>query len=158
MARTHRDSRRDSRGQSLVEFALVLPVFILVLMGIVDLGRAVYGYNTANNAAREASRLAIVDQTVTDIEDRAIQHAVSLGLDATDIDVDFRDADTPNTAGSCSTPAIGCLATVEVRYTYTPATPVIGNVIGPINIVGKSQFAIEAVCVSPADGSCPKGE
>ena len=48
--------RERSRGQALVEFALVLPIFILILVGIFDLGRAVYVYSTVNNAAREAVR------------------------------------------------------------------------------------------------------
>ena len=46
----------------MVEFALVLPVLILLLVGIFDFGRAVYAFNTVNNAAREGVRLAIVDQ------------------------------------------------------------------------------------------------
>ena len=50
------------RGQALVEFALVLPILILLLVGIFDFGRAVYAFNTVNNAAREGVRLAIVDQ------------------------------------------------------------------------------------------------
>ena len=46
----------------MVEFALVVPLFVLLLVGLFDVGRAVYAYNTVNNAAREAGRLAIVDQ------------------------------------------------------------------------------------------------
>ena len=55
---------RRGHGQSLVEFALVLPVFILVLVSLFDLGRAVFVYNTLTNAAREGARLAIVNQDV----------------------------------------------------------------------------------------------
>ena len=47
--------RRDERGQALVEFALVLPIFILLLVAIFDLGRAVFAYNTLTNAAREGA-------------------------------------------------------------------------------------------------------
>jgi hypothetical protein len=73
----------------MVEFAVILPIFILLLVGIFDLGRAVYAYNTINNAAREAGRLAIVDQTVADIQARAAAQGVSLGIDPADVDVDF---------------------------------------------------------------------
>ena len=56
--------RRDrSRGQSLVEFALILPIFLLILFGLFDMGRAVYYWSTINNASREAARELIVDQT-----------------------------------------------------------------------------------------------
>jgi Flp pilus assembly protein TadG len=150
--------KRRERGQSLVEFALVIPIFVLVLMGIFDLGRAVYAYNTANNAAREAARLAIVDQTQTDVEQRAMQHGVGLGLSVSDITIDYRSSNTPDTASSCATLQIGCLANVRIDYGWTAATPIIGNLVGTINIVGESQFPVEAVCVSPADSPCPKGE
>jgi TadE-like protein len=53
---------RQSRsgGQGLVEFALVLPVFMVILIGMVDLGRAIWANNSVANAAREAARFAAV--------------------------------------------------------------------------------------------------
>jgi Flp pilus assembly protein TadG len=54
-------SRRErSRGQALVEFAIVLPVFAAMLFGIVDLGRVVWANNVLASAAREAARHASV--------------------------------------------------------------------------------------------------
>ena len=53
---------RRSRGQSLAEFALVLPIFLLIVMALFDIGRGVFIYNGLTNAAREAARLAIVNQ------------------------------------------------------------------------------------------------
>ena len=53
--------RRDSsRGQSMVEFALILPVLVLLLVGFFDLGRVVLANDALTHAAREAARLAIV--------------------------------------------------------------------------------------------------
>jgi Flp pilus assembly protein TadG len=52
--------RRRTAGQSLVEFALVLPVFMSIIFGILDLGRAVWALDIANHAAAEAARFAIV--------------------------------------------------------------------------------------------------
>jgi hypothetical protein len=51
---------RAERGQSLVELAMILPVLVLLLMGIFDLGRVVWANDTITNAAREAARWAIV--------------------------------------------------------------------------------------------------
>jgi Flp pilus assembly protein TadG len=51
---------RANRGQSVVEFALVLPMLLLVLFGITELGRAVVTKNVLTSAAREGARLAIV--------------------------------------------------------------------------------------------------
>jgi len=70
----------DRRGQTLVEFALILPVFVLVLAGIFDGGRLVFAYHTVNNAAREGGREATVNQTLADIQARAAQHAVALDV------------------------------------------------------------------------------
>lgn len=52
--------RRDEQGQSLVEFALVLPIFLMLLVGIFDLGHVVWTNDMLSNAAREGARFAIV--------------------------------------------------------------------------------------------------
>jgi Flp pilus assembly protein TadG len=52
--------RHRSRGQALVEFSLVLPIFLVMMMGIVDVGRAIWAQNSLASAAREGARLAIV--------------------------------------------------------------------------------------------------
>ncbi len=53
-------ARTKSRGQALVELAIVLPVFLVLLMGIFDLGRVIWAQNSLENAAREGARYAIV--------------------------------------------------------------------------------------------------
>lgn len=58
--RAPRRSRR-SAGQALVEFSLVLPIFILILMGLIDGGRFVYTDATLSQAAREAARVGAVE-------------------------------------------------------------------------------------------------
>jgi len=50
---------RRHGGQSMVEFAVLAPIFFLLLLGTIDLGRAVYIYNTISDAAREGTRAAI---------------------------------------------------------------------------------------------------
>jgi Flp pilus assembly protein TadG len=47
------------RSQALIEFALISPVLLLLLFGIVDIGRAVFYYDTVNHAAREGARTAV---------------------------------------------------------------------------------------------------
>src|SRR2546428_1245080 len=54
-----RKSLRRRAGQSMVEFAVLAPVFFLLLLGTIDLGRAVYTYNAISNAAREGARAAV---------------------------------------------------------------------------------------------------
>jgi TadE-like protein len=52
--------REKARGQAMVEFALVFPIFVLLLVGIFDFGRAIWINDTLSTAAREAGRYAIV--------------------------------------------------------------------------------------------------
>jgi len=54
---TRRHERQ--RSQALIEFALVSPVLLLLLFGVIDIGRAIFYYNTINHAAREGARVAI---------------------------------------------------------------------------------------------------
>jgi hypothetical protein len=54
-------SKHSLRGQALVEFALVFPVFMLILFGVIEVGRFVYTDNALSQAAREGTRLAAVE-------------------------------------------------------------------------------------------------
>lgn len=51
--------RASQRSQALIEFALVSPVLLLLLFGVVDIGRAVFYYDTIIHAAREGARVAV---------------------------------------------------------------------------------------------------
>ena len=52
--------RRRTRGQALVEFALVLPVFLLLLCGVLDFGFMLFNQMTLGSAAREGARAAVI--------------------------------------------------------------------------------------------------
>lgn len=52
--------RRDDRGAAAVEFALVLPILVVLVFGIVDFGRALFAYNYLTSAVREGGRFAAV--------------------------------------------------------------------------------------------------
>ncbi len=149
-------NRRES-GQSLVEFALILPIFVLVLAGLFDLGRAVYAFNTISNASREAVRVAIVNQTTAVVEAEALKQAVSLGVAPADISIAQRFAPPipcgPHcvpTVPPCPSPiGVGCLASVTVHYHYTAATPVIGQIIGPFTMTASTEMPVERTCPDP---------
>ena len=138
---------RSERGQSLVEFALVAPVFILVLVGIFDVGRAVFAFNTLSNASREAARVAIVNQTEADIEAEALKQAVSLNITSGEVTVTYVGHDG---TGTCSAPyGVGCRASVTVQYTFVAATPVIGQILGPFAITSTTEMPVERTCPDP---------
>lgn len=132
MLRLRRSGDR-SRGQALVEFALAFPLFVLIVIGLFDAGRAVYSYNTVANSARAAARVAIVDQTPASIRARAIEMGVALNLSAGDV-----------VLNPCTPIEAGCLYGVTVNYTYEPVTPILGNVFRP-SISSTVQMPVEFV-------------
>ena len=64
--------KRNDSGAAAVEFALILPVLILLIGGIVDFGRAMYTEVMLTNASREGARTAIINEaTLSDVRTRA---------------------------------------------------------------------------------------
>ena len=57
--------RRNERGQALVEFALVVPLLLIMVMAIIDFGRAWNLHQTITDAAREGARQAVISNAVT---------------------------------------------------------------------------------------------
>lgn len=57
--RLGRSKLSGQRSQALIEFALISPVLLLLLFGIIDIGRAVFYYDTIGHAAREGARSAV---------------------------------------------------------------------------------------------------
>ncbi|MGH2475308.1 MAG: TadE/TadG family type IV pilus assembly protein [Candidatus Limnocylindrales bacterium] len=129
--------RRYDDGQSLVEVALVLPILLIILLGIFDFGRAVFAYNAVSNSAREAVRVAIVNQSPATVEAEGKQAAIGLDPDAVAV----------TSAHDCD--RIGCTASVTVSHQWQAITPIIGSLIGPIELESTTDMPIERVFVSP---------
>ena len=74
---------RSESGAAMVEFAIVLPILIMFLLGIIDFGRAFFLYNNLTNAVREGARLGAVQSTVnvaavqTRVTDRVRQFSMN---------------------------------------------------------------------------------
>ena len=155
--------RRKSRGQALVEFAIVLPVIALVVLGLLDLGRAVFTYNTLSQAARQANRTAIVDQDTARVKAMAIAAAPTIGLTPSNVTVCFKTQDS--TQSNCASPTtdncpsatrtIGCLAIVTTSMSYTPLTPVISIFWPSIALTSPSVGHIDYVCPTGTATTCP---
>ena len=140
-------TRRSERAQALVEFALVVPIFLLVMVGLFDMGRAVFYFNTASNASREAVRLAIVDQNTGDIRQEAVDSAAGImPISIGDVTVEYLAPDLATT-GPCTTAPyeIGCVVRVEVSHTFQPATPF----VGVLTFAAETHQQIERRFVSP---------
>jgi len=106
-------------GQSLVEFTLVLPIFLLVLFAIIDFGMAFNAWITVTNSAREGARLGSVRAPSGDIEQRVRDTAGSLGADLTVI--------VTNAEGDPGESVV-----VDVSYAYSLITP-LADIMGMIS-------------------------
>lgn len=163
-------SARRSRGQSLVEFALVLPIFLFLLFAVIDGGRYVYLNSSLSNAAREGARLGSVEaswQGSTDPSCGATGGPVCPPSTAT-LTTHIRDAanrqmapfgsvsnvylrcvaatGTPPTGAwtgaTCAAPAAGGWISVRVTYTWRAITPIIADVMGTISTSGSATVII----------------
>jgi Flp pilus assembly protein TadG len=162
MTRARRRRRAGQRGQSLVEFAFVLPIIVLVIVAFIEIGRAVFAWNTIANAARQGARVAAVNQLpdVTDcdesrpIEDPyephwsirgcAIAAAGALGISAANVTVSY--AAPPSTTLACDpTLHVGCIAAITVTYDYNVSTPFVSWVIRSFTMSQTSEMPIERV-------------
>lgn len=72
--------KNEDRGQSLVEFAFILPLMLLLLLGIIQFGFIFNGQITVTGAAREGARLAAVCSNNEQVRDRVKEAAVALLL------------------------------------------------------------------------------
>jgi Flp pilus assembly protein TadG len=127
-------------GQSLVEFALVFPLFFFLVTGLFDLGRAVFAYSTMNTAVREGTRYAIMRSSGTtdaEIEDKVRSYFFGVN--------DFEDTNntdiTISRVGTTKNPKIN----IHIVYTFKPVTPGLALVLGQgksISIEAESEMFI----------------
>ena len=156
-------SRDASRGQSLVEFAFVFPIIALLAFAFIDIGRAAFQQNILADAARDAARVAAVNQldpaaapwlcnANKPVEDPvapgwtfrgcAMSAGAAAGVKSADVSISY--AAPPGTGLECTSKLnVGCIASVTVVSRYTPITPVAGTLIGPITMRATSAFPIE---------------
>jgi Flp pilus assembly protein TadG len=93
------------RGATAVEFAVVAPVFFLLLLGIVEFGRALMGMELLTEAARIASRQAIIEGTSSaQIRQAATDYLTGVGINGETADVIINDA-AANSIEAATVPA-----------------------------------------------------
>jgi Flp pilus assembly protein TadG len=106
---------KKSFGQTTVEFALTIPAMLILIMGIMDLGRFLFYNSTLSNAVREGTRYGIVQQeydesTLADIAQKVMDHAIAVKPEDLLVNVIY---DPENQS-----------ITVTTVYTFVPATPI----------------------------------
>ena len=139
-----------SRGQALVEFALIVPIFLLLLFALVDFGRVVYAQQTITQDAREGARAGLVaslDTTVNQATYTKIRTAakqMAPGVNLTDADIKGKSgtctATVSDSAASgycffpdgvtCSDPSNPPRVWVTIAVTVPLLTPIMSNLMG----------------------------
>ena len=102
------------RGQSLIEFALILPMLLLLMVGSFEFGILFLTYHTVQNAGREGVRLAVVLPNLVDDDPRVIERVESL-LPDTGLYSSFDDGITNNGISDCD---VSDQVTVTISGTY----------------------------------------
>jgi Flp pilus assembly protein TadG len=136
MRRFRRGSdRTGERGASLVEFALVLPVLLVLLFGIIEASWAFAQHNDVRHGAREGARLAAVDfgNTVAIANEVCARMDVVSPADSPKITLDPKSAN-----GN-----LGGLAQITVESNLTSLTGFVDGLIGNLNLTSTIEFRIE---------------
>jgi len=149
------DRRRRSRGQGLVEFALVLPIFAILLFGIIDFGRYVYTANAINNGTREGARSGSVTVRPSPLCDglgreacvKAVVRDRTWGVPANMLTTTVTcERVAPNDATPNSVPVSQCrtndLLRVHTQATFTLVTPLIAQWLGGQTISGEALVTV----------------
>lgn len=131
--------RREERGAAAVEFALIMPIFLLLLFGIIDFGYMINRSSVINNAARDAVREASLGGNETQV--RAAANASLNGVPRATVTVSCRKDD--GAACSFSTKATGDRAIVSIRYQHKMLTPVGIFIPGGFDLSRTAEMRIE---------------
>ena len=121
---------RDQRGVVAVEFAIIVPVLILLVLGIIEFGFGYHAWDATQNAAREGARLGAVSPDVVEIEARV--RGTTSFLDQSQLQVTIECGITGGTFGTCPSPTSwdeGDIVRVTVEYSYPFMTP-LPNFVG----------------------------
>jgi hypothetical protein len=117
-----------NRGQTLVEWALILPLLLLIVFTIFDLGRGIYYYSVVYNAAREGARFGIISPCdVAAIKQEVRQRAVALDIPENKINVNWTFPDPDDPVCNISVYRYPSTIIVSVESEFTPATPFVGS-------------------------------
>jgi Flp pilus assembly protein TadG len=121
---------RSQRGQSLVEFALVLPVFVVVFFGIMEFGRLWEISNVLTSAAREGARVAAVSEPNIDKAKAAAQNVLTA-------------AHIASATVAISGPNSDKDIVVTISMAYSPLTGTIIPGLGPFSLTRSTTMRWE---------------
>ena len=141
-------NRRHRLGTALVEMALVLPIFFMVVLGIVEFGRAMMVGQMVTNAAREGARLAVIDGNTNADVKAHINSFLTNSINASESDVTIAiDIEPANSLSSTPTDVVDAkprdLIQIRVTVPFSAVNYVPGNYLADKNLIGQSSMRHE---------------
>lgn len=142
--------RDDCRGVSVVEFALLAPVFLGLVIGAIEFGRAAYTQGVVSFAAEEATRYAVVNYSITEDEVRDLTEDCLLGIDPARINaiVVTGPIDPVDNTRTIS---------VEVSYDFQFLLPLMPDSVIPISGASRGFLIPPPLGAAPAVSGAPIG-
>jgi len=124
----------NNKGQSMVEFTLILPIFLILLLGMFDTSRILSTKIVLQNTARNAARVAAITNSDSSTINEINTGTVSLDTSKLNYTI------TP----SESYRSIGENVTININYTIDINTPIISNIFGDnVIVAGESVMRVE---------------
>lgn len=140
-ARGPERSHARSAGVALVEFAIVLPIFAVMVFGLIDIGRIVYVNNAAAEGAREGSRYGSVAARSNTSSSRDLVRTWTLAT--------MTAVPSPTVTITCQRDSVtvaacrsGDLLVVRITSVVEPMTPVIGQLVGALDLSAESRVRV----------------
>jgi Flp pilus assembly protein TadG len=123
-------NRLGRRGQALVEFAIIVPIFLLIAFGTIDFGMALNASLTISNASREGARVGVTTPTTAAITARVQDVAGRFNDGSLTVSVSCKTAAGAACPGGMAGATSGTTIVVTVGYGYPLITPIaFGRVI-----------------------------
>ena len=150
--------RRQSTGQALPEFALVLPILMVVLLIAIDFGRLFFGWVTLTNAARIAANYAAAEPTGP--FGPGSEYETVVRNETNSSNCSLVSVSLPTFAPDTN---VGSTATVSLTCNFKMLTPIIGGIVGdPLPLSATSKFVVRSgfvagIPVAPPGPSVPPG-
>ena len=133
---------RSERGAELIEFAIVAPILVFIIAGIIDFGMMFRTYEAVTNAAREGARVGVLPGYAdVDVQNRVDSYLAASGLSGTHTTA-VQNVAVATTAGTFTARA------VTLNYTYQfavlgVAAPLFGGNFGSVNLNAVSVMRTE---------------
>jgi Flp pilus assembly protein TadG len=134
-----RNQLASEQGQTAVEFALVAPFIVVLLLAVIQFGMAFHNYVTITDAARAGARKAIVARFGSGTFDEAKQAVLASASNLNQTTLNQPGAIDFNASGGMTS---GSTVTVTVKYPYTISIPLLGMTVssGTLTAVAKEQL------------------